>query len=270
MLRTRVAIPVVALYSAWQVVGLPDLHRALLAEVDFDEDRVADGDVSVVSDLFGDGWGLLERHGLAQGRQVHPDFARSLRLIAEAGTEYYAFFNQADSDATRSVLVSVAGDEALRVVATPDKRFVLEPVRADEAPQALIAALPEIGPGRGGVISIPADAMNDKPMNAVHDQGGASFLQPSRPAPDAHSVQVRQLRKIMGEQRLGGGQVFAARRDGAGRKRRCTVPLAYSDTVTGRYQWRRSSGSGGVPWLTVQPADVTSMTGALRQLAATM
>ena len=47
MLRSRVAIPVTALYQAWQAAGLPTLHRALIARVDFDEaDTSADETLS--------------------------------------------------------------------------------------------------------------------------------------------------------------------------------------------------------------------------------
>nr|WP_328809410.1 ESX secretion-associated protein EspG [Saccharothrix sp. 6-C] len=157
MLRTRVAIPVVALYNAWQAEGLPTLHNALLAQVDFDDDQLAEGDVTVLADLARRGWAELERLGLARGRQVHADLGRSLRLIADASVEYYAFFNQGD-DETRTALVAQSGDDALRVVLRADKHFVLEPVRPEDAVQSLVSALPEAKPGRGGVLSLPADA----------------------------------------------------------------------------------------------------------------
>mgnify|MGYP006190988849 CR=1 FL=1 len=84
----------------------------------------------------------LERLGLARGRQVHADLGRSLRLIANASAEYYAFFNQGD-DETRTALVVQSGDDALRVVLRADKHFVLEPVRVEDVVQSLVSALPE-------------------------------------------------------------------------------------------------------------------------------
>ena len=264
MLRTRVAIPVVALYNAWQAEGLPTLHNALLTQVDFDDERLAEGDVTGLADLARRGWAELERLGLARGRQVHADLSRSLRLIADASTEYYAFFNQGD-DETRTALVAQSGDEALRVVLREDKHFVLEPVRVEDVVQSLVSALPEVKPGRGGVLSLPADAMSDKPRRP--DEDGGSFLQASRPT-GAHATEVQQVRKLLAEQRTGGGQLYAARRDRFGRKQRCAAPLTYFDTITGRYLSAKTTGRDGTPWLTVQPADFTTLQNRLRQLSA--
>jgi hypothetical protein len=266
VLRTRVAVPVVALYNAWQAEGLPTLHNALLTQVDFDEDQLAEGDVTVLADLARRGWAELERLGLARGRQVHTDLGRSLRLIADASVEYYAFFNEGDGD-TRTALVVQSGDEALRVVLRPDKHFVLEPVRVEDVVQSLISALPEAKPGRGGVVSLPADALADKPNRPRPDEDGGSFMQASRPT-GAHVGEAQQVRKLLAEERTGGGQLYAARRDRFGRKQRCAAPLTYFATITGRYLSAKAPGGDGTPWITVQPADFTTLQNRLRQLSA--
>src|SRR5689334_16463647 len=121
--------------------------------------------------MFEGGWTALERLGLSRGRTVHPDLGRSLRLIAEAGTEFYAYFNHGDEEA-RTALVAVSGEEAIRVVLTPDKHFILEPVRPEDAPQALVAVLPEAGPGKGPLISLPADALKPKPRHQREESDG--------------------------------------------------------------------------------------------------
>ncbi|GLZ32139.1 hypothetical protein Lesp02_43270 [Lentzea sp. NBRC 105346] len=247
MLRSRVAIPVVALYSAWQAAGLDEqLHRALIANVDFDEDQLAEGDLSGLSRMARDSWAALEQLGLARGFQVHPDLGNSLRLIVEAGTEYYAFFSHEDGP-TCSALTVRKGDDALRVVRTPDNMFVLEPIRAEETPQSLIAALPPTPPGKGGPISLPADALNEK-RQRYEDTG--SFMQQSRPESTPHDHQVQQLRKIMSEPRTGGGQLYAAWRDSYGRKQRCRHPLTYFDTVSGRYVTQKDGD-----WLKILSGD---------------
>ncbi|MEU5690349.1 ESX secretion-associated protein EspG [Actinosynnema sp. NPDC020468] len=257
MLRTRVAIPVVALYNAWQSEGLPTLHTALLARVDYEEGRLEGGDVSGLADLARRGWADLERLGLARGRQAHPDLARSLKLVANAGAEYYGFFSDGDGD-TRSALVVRSGDDALRVVLRADAHFVLEPVRAQDAAQSLVAALPEAKPGRGGVLSLPEDAVDERrPRHRADDEGG-SFLQPSTPT-GAYAQEAQSVRDLLGQRRTGGGQLFAARRDRFGRKQRCATPLTYFDTDTGRYLTTKEGGRDGTPWITVQPADFTTL-----------
>ncbi|WP_186762866.1 ESX secretion-associated protein EspG [Lentzea tibetensis] len=259
MLRSRVAVPVVALYTAWQAAGLPQLHRALIAQIDFDEDQLAEGDLSGLNALARNSWGALEQLGLARGGQIHPDLASTLRLIAEATTEYYAFFSHEDSQ-TCTALTVRNGDEAVRVVLTPDNTFVLEPIRPEDAAQALIAALPPTPPGKGGPISLPGDALEAKPQR-YEDTG--SFMQQSRPTSTPHDQQVQQLRKIMSEQRTGGGQLYAAWRDSRGRKQRCENPLTFFDTISGRYITQKTSG-----WLNVMPGDFTTLARLTAELPA--
>lgn len=264
MLHSRVVLPVTAVYVAWQAEGLDALHRAMAIDLDFDGDAIAEGNVDGALATLRGSWSTLEQHGLARGRQVHRDFGRTLRLIAEAGRDYYAFFNSGDEH-TRSALVAVSGDDAVRVILTPDKHFVLDPVRADEAPQALIAALPEAPPGRGRVISLPADALNPK-SNAYQDTG--SILQQNRPVNSPHEQQVQELRRLLAEPRLGGGQLFANHRDRHGRRVRAPKSLTFFDTPSGRYLRHQVDNNGG-PWMTVQPADFTTMASRLDALATT-
>ncbi|NUT50026.1 MAG: ESX secretion-associated protein EspG, partial [Saccharothrix sp.] len=142
-----------------------------------------------------------------------------------------------------------------------------EPVRAEDAAQSLVSALPEVAPGRGGVLSLPADAFHDKPRQPRPDEEGGSFLQASRPT-GAYVGEVQQVRKLLAEPRTGGGQLYAARRDRSGRKQRCAAPLTYFDTATGRYLSAKTTGRDGTPWITVQPADFTTVQNRLRQLSA--
>jgi hypothetical protein len=257
VLRSRVAIPVVALYNAWQAAGLPQLHRALIAQVDFDEDQLAEGDLSGLNALARNSWGALEQLGLARGGQIHPDLAASLRLIVEASVEDWAFFSHEDSP-TCSVLTARNGDDAIRVMLTPDNVFVIDPIRPEDTAQSLIAALPPTPPGKGGPISLPGDALEQKPVR-YEDTG--SFMQQSRPTSTPNDTLLAQLKQIMGQPRTGGGQVYSAKRDHLGRKQRCVAPLTYIDTTSGRYVAAKSEG-----WLRVQPADF----GTLAHMTATM
>ncbi|WP_447006079.1 ESX secretion-associated protein EspG [Saccharothrix isguenensis] len=65
--------------------------------------------------------------------------------------------------------------------------------RAEDAVPSLISALPEVKPGRGGVVSLPADALADKPNRHRPDQDGGSSMQVSRPA-GARVGEAQQLR----------------------------------------------------------------------------
>lgn len=262
MLHSRVVLPVTAVYVAWQAEDLPAMHRALFVDLDIDGDAIAEGNVDSALATLRGSWSTLEQHGLACGRQLHHHFGRTLRLIAEAGRDYYAFFNSGDEN-TRSALVAVSGDDAVRVILTPDNHFVLEPVRADEAPQALIAALPEAPPGRGRVISLPADALTPK-TNAYQDTG--SILQKNRPASSPQEQQVQELRRLLAEPRLGGGQLLAGYRDRYGKRIRAPKPVTFFDTPSGRYLQYQTENNGNT-WMMVQPADFTTMASRLGALA---
>jgi len=257
VLRTRVAIPVIALYQAWQAAGLPSLHRALLTQVDFDEDLLVSGDVSELERLQRTAWAQLEAYGLARGSQIHPDLAAALRLVVEAGVEYWAYFSLKDGP-QQSALVVSNGEDALRIVLTQQQEFVLEPVRPDEAPQALVGALPPTPAGKGSPITLPEDALEQK-RQSYEDTG--SFLQQSRPTSTPNDTLVAQLKEIMNQPRIGGGQVYSAKRDHLGRKQRCIAPLTFIDTPSGRYIAAKDQG-----WLRVQPADF----GTLARMTATM
>lgn len=257
MLRSRVTIPVIALYQAWQVAGLPTLHRALLTQVDFDAGQLEEGDLSGLERMQRTAWTQLEQTGLARGNELHPDLVNALRLVAEAGTEYWAYFTLKDTP-QQSVLVVSNGRDALRIVLTPDQLFVLEPVRAEEAPQALVAALPPTPAGKGSPITLPEDALQQK-RQTYEDTG--SFMQQSRPTSSPNDQLVTQLKTIMSEPRTGGGQVYSAKRDHLGRKQRCATPLTFIDTTSGRYIAAKSDG-----WLRVQPADF----GTLARMTATL
>ncbi|MET9629103.1 ESX secretion-associated protein EspG [Lentzea sp. NPDC006480] len=257
MLRSRVAIPVIALYQAWQAAGLPSLHTALLTQVDHDEDLLESGDLSELDRLQRTAWAQLESYGLARGSQVHPDLASALRLVVEAGVEYWAYFTLKDGP-QQSVLVVSNGQEALRIVLTADQQFVLEPVRPDEAPQALVGALPPTPAGKGSPITLPEDALQQK-RQSYEDTG--SFMQQSRPTSTPNDQLVAQLKEIMNQPRTGAGQVYSAKRDHLGRKQRCIAPLTYIDTPSGRYIAATSEG-----WLRVQPADFST----LARMTATM
>lgn len=262
MLHGRVVLPAAAVYVAWQAVGLPELHRALIVELDLDGAALAEGDLASGLAAFRDGWAALGAAGFARGREVRGDLAGALRVVAEAGRDYYAFFNAGD-ERTRSALVSVSGRDAVRVVVRADKHLVLEPVRPEDAVTALVSALPQAPPGRGRVLTLPLDALESGRNPAA---GDGSFLQRNLPSGNAHDQQARELRKLFAEPRAGGGQLFSTGRDRAGRRVRSTRPLTFFDTPSGRYL-QFEVDQRGTPWMTVQPADFGVVAARLGALA---
>ncbi|AXX29586.1 ESX secretion-associated protein EspG [Actinosynnema pretiosum subsp. pretiosum] len=262
MLHGRVVLPAAAVYVAWQAVGLPELHRALIVELDLDAAALAEGDLESGLAAFRDGWAALDAAGFARGREVRGDLAGALRVVAEAARDYYAFFTAGD-ERTRSALVSVSGRDAVRVVVRADKHLVLEPVRPEDAVPALVSALPQALPGRGRVLTLPLDALEPGRNPAA---GDGTFLRRNLPSANAHEQQVRELRELLAEPRACGGQLFSTGRDRTGRRVRSARPLTFFDTPSGRYL-QFEVDQRGTPWMTVQPADFGAVVTRLAALA---
>ncbi len=89
-----------------------------------------------------------------------------------------------------------------------------------------------------------------------------------RQAPAA--APAEQLRRLLQQQRLGGGQLYAAARDRYGKRSRCRAPLTYMDLESGRYLSLQQPGQDGSPWVTVLPAEFRTLVARLQQLTQTL
>jgi ESX secretion-associated protein EspG len=171
------------------------------------------------------------------GRRLDDDFAHTLRVLATAPRTFYAFYHRLDED-TRSALVVGA-----KVLATIHADTItLRPVRSAGVPMALVRALPPAPKGGGEPLSVSADELAAGP-----DRAGVASRRPAGPA--------ARMRWLLSQRRVGGGQLYAARRDRRGRRVVCARPLSYFDLATGRYLATEEAASDGATWRGIVPAD---------------
>ncbi|GDY33737.1 ESX secretion-associated protein EspG [Gandjariella thermophila] len=255
MLRSRITISALAYDVAWESERLPDKHRALLTPSPGTtyEER---------AELERRALAELASLGLARGEQIHPDLLAALRLIARAHQEFYGWWHAAESD-TVSAVVAVSGEDAVRAVLL-NNQLTLEPVRAAGAADALVALLPQAPAGRGSAISMPEDEVGGSAGDGPGYGGGVMVS-----ASTSVNASTAQLRRLLDQPRTGGGQLYAASRDHLGRKHRAPGPVTYFDTAAGRYVAVRRPGSDGRAWVTITPADPSTLASRLTESLAT-
>lgn len=223
----RLTLPYVSFLTAWAALDLGQLPTALLPG-------------RAVSRDTHDAWHDLTEQGLASGRELADHFGRTLELIATATTRFYAWFYAGDGD-TRSILVAGA-----KVVATIDGETVtLQPSSSNSGAKALVDLLPEAPPAPGQALSAPAGTLTEA--------DGTKIVSTVRPIGQA-AITAR-MRQVLSLPRTGGGQLYAARREGPGQYRPCAGPLSYFDTQHGRMLAEEREAGTGIVWRTLIPAD---------------
>ena len=264
MLHSRITLSATAFYTAWLAEDLPEPHRALLAPVNPAD--VSDVEGSVLG-ARRRGWDELRSLGLAHGERVHEHLADTLHLLARSGVEYFGWFHHEDGGDTRSALVVPAGNENVVRAVVAAGRITLDTVRMPDPAAAFVALLPNVQPGQGGVVSLPAEEARGAATGAgpgPQQETGSFLMSASVARPSGNTVRLKQ---ILGQPRTGGGQLYTARRDPLGRRQRCPHPLTYFDTPSGRYLTHQAPGPDGRLWVTVGPADARTLAARLHDLA---
>jgi hypothetical protein len=242
----RVSLPLTSFYTAWLALNLGEPPTALLPAR-----GVAARPGDTVSSVADRSWEDLFERELATGHRLDDDFAHTLRVLATAARTYYAFYHQLDED-SRSALVVGA-----KVLATIHADIItLRPVWSTGVPLALVRALPSAPKGLGESLSASVGE-----LDAVPDRENVTTRRPT-----GHAAQMRWL---LGQRRVGGGQLYAARRDRQGRRVVCPRPLSYFDIAAGRYLATEEPASDGTSWRTIIPADTTLIAERLHALLPT-
>jgi hypothetical protein len=237
----RVSLPLASFYTAWLAVGLGEPPTPLLP-AGGTPPRPDGGAATVVERAWTD---LYER-GLAAGRVLDGEFVRTLRALVTAPQMYYAFFHRR-AENTRSALVVSSGV----LVSVAGGWVTLRRVWRSSVPDALVEDLPSAPKGTGETLSASIDELAEAPA------GFATRRPTGRAA---------EMRWLLSQPRLGGGQLFAARRDSRGERTVCPRPLSYFDIAAGRYLATEAPAPDGTRWRTILPADTALLIERLREL----
>lgn len=155
--------------------------------------------------------------------------------------------------------MAAADDHKNGVLAALDDQAIhLRPIPPDKLADALIDLLPFAQPGLGHSLTVPMDVLEGpKPRD--------SWLRPNAPAGRIES-DLRGLRRLMAQPRLGGGRIHASARDRVGRRRKTQYPLTYFDLADGRWLLSQKPGDTGAPWVVVAPATPAALADGIAKL----
>ncbi|GGS16249.1 ESX secretion-associated protein EspG [Actinokineospora fastidiosa] len=167
---------------------------------------------------------LARAGGIDQRGRVDADMLAVLAMLCTPRAEFYGWISQAKR--TVGVLVAVTGRTAV-LVRNDDGVVSIVPVNPEAPAEALVAQTPEVPPGRGQVITVFGEDVRSAAGGRQRTATGVG----TRQAPP----QVREVQRITELPTTGGGQLFTAVRDSAGRRHKVPAPLRYADTVQGRY-----------------------------------
>lgn len=181
--------------------------------------------------------GALDRRG-----RLDVDLAAALGVLCAPRVEHYGWLDR--DGVVLGVVVAAVGRGA--VAAVRDGEVVrLRGARPDELAEALVAHLPDVPPARGRAVSV---ALEDARRSA----GG-------RPV----SPEVDFAQRVAALPTTGGGQLYAAVRDGAGRRQAALRPLRYADTIYGR--WLNETSPDGARAL-IAPANPRNLVDRLTRM----
>lgn len=250
VLGEAVALPRIALLKVWEWEGFgqPD---AVIGANDYwlspdAADRLDDGVRA-----------SLEERELAVGGHLVPELRDTLRVLAQGRDRYFGWVNDVAGGTTCGVLVVAHGDEAVRLVR--DEDYVgIERIYAEQLAEYMVDALPYLHPAPIEPLTVARSELGDD-----LDDGYPVLVSES---PDGPSP-VAEVRRLLGRERSGAHQLYAARRDAAGRDL-ISAPLTALDlTDSGRVLSVLDTSPDDEPLVRCVPGDWDTMVHELQRAA---
>jgi hypothetical protein len=190
--------------------------------------------------------------GLGEQRDYR-EFVDTLAIVQRAGLEYYGWVTA--TDITYTALVASAGRVAVTVVRSGN-RIVFERGDADRMVASLVYKLPDVGVGKGDVITVSAADFS----SSARAQGSVM-----RRSTAARPEAARRLDALLKVQRRSVAKLYAAKRDANAVRTRSEQWLTVLDLVDGR--WAISvSQARGQQWIHAAPGTDQHLAGKLVEL----
>lgn len=198
--------------------------------------------------------GLFDRRG-----RLDVELVASLTVLCRAGAEFYGWINIGEK--TIGVLAAAIGREAILAVRDGDS-VSLNQIRPEALPEVLVAQTADVQPGRGEAFSL----LQSEAMASVGGRQRTEAGVGTRPA----STEVRLAQKIAELPTTGGGQLYVAIRDSAGRRRATEHPLRFADTEAGRFLNHTTVQRDGEKRILIAPASRRDLVVRLQEMHATL
>jgi hypothetical protein len=198
----------------------------------------------------------LSERGLYDGERLDPTLEARLGLLANA-----ELFVECEALADMTAEAPFRAVAAIRgrhgVLATqPESTIALSSIRDGEVFSAIIDVLPELSPGPGYGVSLPATALGGDVTDPVFGGGSRS---------NASETQLREVLAIQARPVYSAGQ-FSVRVREPGGGLRLAGGLTWFDTDVGAYCAATTEGRGGRDWVNVTPVDGPRLAGRLAAL----
>jgi hypothetical protein len=162
----------------------------------------------------------LAEAGLLRGGRLDEEFLDTLQLIQSPPVEYYTY---AGIDGQQVTLRAVRNRGEAVIVAAHSGMIYLLPTRPDTLTLDLAAQLPDTPPAAG----VHSMSCSQRDYDAI--EKGKSL--PTSPS----VADAKRMLSLMRLPRRNAGQLYAAIRDGRGRRVRTQAPPMWIDTDTGRF-----------------------------------
>ncbi|MFC3448443.1 ESX secretion-associated protein EspG [Amycolatopsis speibonae] len=198
----------------------------------------------------------LAERGLHDGDRLDAALEARLDLLARAEV-YVECEALADMTAEAPFRAVAAARGRHGVLATqPEQTIALSGIGDGEVFAAIVDVLPELRPGPGYGISLPAARFGGDLEDPVFGDGGRS---------SASDNQLREVLAIQARPVYSAGQFTVRTRDRDGRAHRAGG-LTWFDTDVGAYCAARTEGRGGQAWVNVSPVDGPRLAARLASL----
>jgi EspG family len=190
-------------------------------------------------------WDALRARGLADARQLAPELADALHLIARPAAELNA---RLDLPGGKRTVVGSARGEHAAVAELGESGMRIWAVRGTALPTAVAGVIPDRPMGSGTAVSVPAGLLPD------HQGLTGAELERTLLSGGTRPDDVHRFRTMLRGPKLGGGKFGAARHDPQGARHVAEFVVTYYDTGRGGYTIEQKHGVDRSRWYTLAPA----------------
>ncbi|MDV6012560.1 ESX secretion-associated protein EspG [Haloechinothrix sp. LS1_15] len=190
----------------------------------------------------------LTDQGLTSGNRASDDFRDTLVTMQRPAVEYYTI---ASIDGTTTTIRAAAHGRDALLITSHGEQIEIAPIPAEQMGARLAAALPTVPAAR-------VHSMSCDPADLDAAEKGEAF------GSDASSRDAKRMKRFLDQDRSAAGQLYAAIRDGHGRRyvNRTPVPFWLDTTEAGRALLSPTEGG----WITLIGADVMTIANKLSEL----
>jgi hypothetical protein len=244
IISKQVILPKITVNTVWERADLGEEHPivGIAGIVVLDENEQA-FESAVLSSL--------EAQGLIQDGQVSPELTDTLRLIANAKEEYYAWVDRVEDGSSGAVLLAAGDQDAVRLLSDYDA-VVITPISKDELAKQFVDTIGSVEPADIAPLSVPKAQFNaEAPAEEADPEADSfDFAYDSDDGKDP----ADELRDLVSRRRLAVAQIYAAKRVG-GQRLSCGPYSAIDIANTGRILTYVSQSASGEEVIMCVPGD---------------